>query len=93
MTIPTNDQQDDVDAILLGIENWVDNQHIPSNNGSYRLSPEEAQAAINTLLVRARIDELQKLHDSEIANKSINAMKIRVNGRLGVLEAELKGDE
>lgn len=36
----------DLDHIILGLSNWMYNQHIPTNNGSYRVSPEDAKSQI-----------------------------------------------
>lgn len=58
MTTP--DGSDELKRILLGHSNWVDSQHIPSNNGSFRLSEEEAEAALARLIADREKAAVQK---------------------------------
>lgn len=64
-----------LDEVILGLENWMDSQHVPSNNGSYRLTPEEAKSAIQALIDSALIRETERNLNFSEEYWQINAYK------------------
>ena len=91
---PSKDLDEQIDKILTKLENAVEhstlrrvaNRQDVSNKTIHAASKQQLLALIEQREREARIDELEALHKSEIANQSIKKMQMRIGGRIEALQ-------